>query len=68
MIAVVDETNPEVGGGLLYSVVAGVIIDEEPDARIELAKVIPERKRPFHWWKGSARCHDYLPINHRRGG
>lgn len=49
MIAVVDETNPEIGGGMVYSVVAGIVIADEALARAELAQVIPGRKRPFHW-------------------
>lgn len=48
MIAVVDETNPEIGGGVVYCVVAGIVFDEA-FARTELVQVIPGRKRPFHW-------------------
>lgn len=52
MIAVIDESAPEGGGGVFYVVTAGIVIDEDPDtARAVLRKAIEgtDRTRPFHW-------------------
>lgn len=50
MIAVVDETTPELAGAVLYTVVSAVLIADEVTAMDALASVLPAgRKRPFHW-------------------
>lgn len=50
MIAVVDETSPEVAGGILYTVVSAVLIADEVSAKEAVSEVLgPARKRPFHW-------------------
>lgn len=49
MIAVIDETTPEVDGAILYTVVSAVVIADVAEARLALANVLPDRKRPFHW-------------------
>lgn len=49
MIAVIDETTPEVDGAILYTVVSAVLIADAVEARKVLAEVVPGRVRPFHW-------------------
>lgn len=49
MIAVIDETTPEVDGSILYTVVSAVLIADVAEARLALDAVLPDRKRPFHW-------------------
>ena len=49
VIAVIDETGPELGGGIHYTVVAAVLVADEEVARLHMATVLPERRRPFHW-------------------
>ena len=49
MMGVLDETTPEVGGGILYTVVSGLIIRDEEEARTELSHIVSGRQRGFHW-------------------
>lgn len=49
MIAVIDETVPTVPQGSVYVVVGVVLLTDADTARPELAKVIGDRKRAFHW-------------------
>lgn len=51
MIAVIDETSPEVGGAILYAVVSCVMIEDEAAAKQACAGVIGDRQRSFHWNK-----------------
>ena len=50
MIAVIDETTPEVGGAILYTVVSVITLEDEATACSVLRRAIPDgRVRPFHW-------------------
>ena len=52
MIAVIDESTPEAGGGVFYVVTAGIVFDENVEvARAAMRNVIdaPGRTRSFHW-------------------
>lgn len=51
MLAVLDETYPELLGGVAYVVGAAVILADEADARAAVAGVFAgtSRHRPFHW-------------------
>jgi hypothetical protein len=51
MLAVLDETYPELPGGVAYVVGAAVILSEEQAARSALAGIFADsqRVRPFHW-------------------
>ncbi len=51
MKASIDESVPEIRGGIAYVVAAALVIAPVDDAREALRKVIagPDRKRPFHW-------------------
>ncbi len=49
MIGVIDETVPTVAVGSVYVVVGVVLLADVETARSELAQVIGDRKRPFHW-------------------
>lgn len=51
MLAVLDETYPELPGGVAYVVGAAVILADEADARAAVAGVFAgtSRRRPFHW-------------------
>lgn len=51
MRAALDETYPELRGGIAYVVAATVVIADEAATTAALAGVLTEtgRKRPFHW-------------------
>jgi len=50
MLAVLDETYPELPGGVAYVVGAAVILSEEHAARAAVTGIFAEtRVRPFHW-------------------
>jgi hypothetical protein len=50
VIGVIDETAPELAGGVLYVVTAGVLLGGRSSARERMAAVLPSgRRRPFHW-------------------
>lgn len=63
MIAVVDETTPEVAGGILYAVVSVVLIADAVQAKEELATVLPQgRTQPFHWNKEGPRAREAMRV------
>jgi hypothetical protein len=51
VLAVLDETYPELPGGVAYVVGAAVILADEHDARAAVAGIFAStvRQRPFHW-------------------
>jgi hypothetical protein len=51
MRAALDETNPELRGGIAYVVAATVVVADEAATAAALSAVLIEagRKRPFHW-------------------
>jgi hypothetical protein len=51
MRAALDETNPELRGGIAYVVAATVVVADEAATAAALSTVLiePGRKRPFHW-------------------
>jgi hypothetical protein len=51
LLAVLDETYPELTGGIAYTVGAAVILADERTARSALAGIFTDthRTRPFHW-------------------
>lgn len=61
MKAAIDESTPELPGGIAYIVAAAVVIADEAVTAAALANVLihPQRKRPFHW-------HDEGPTARRR--
>lgn len=61
MIAIVDETTPEIGGGILYAVVSAVLVASEVEARAELTAVLgPSRRRPFRWSQEGPRAREAM--------
>jgi hypothetical protein len=63
MLAVLDETYPELrGGGVAYVVGAAVILADEQDARDAVAGVFagPSRQRPFHWHQEGPTARDAI--------
>lgn len=51
MLAVLDETYPELAGGIAYVVGAAVILADEHEARAAVVGLFAgtPRRRPFHW-------------------
>jgi len=51
MLAALDETYPELAGGIAYVVAATVLVADEDETRAMLAEVLDAhgRTRPFHW-------------------
>jgi hypothetical protein len=51
MLAVLDETYPELRSGIAYVVGAAVLLANEETARAAVAKIFvgTQRQRPFHW-------------------
>jgi hypothetical protein len=51
MRAVLDETYPEHGGGILYVVAATIVLSDGPSTKAAIDRVLttPGRSRPFHW-------------------
>ena len=51
MLAVLDETYPELPGGVAYVVGAAVILADEDAARAAVGGILAgtDRQRPFHW-------------------
>ncbi|MCP3881294.1 MAG: hypothetical protein GY701_23320 [Sulfitobacter sp.] len=51
MVAVVDETSPDMGAGLYYAVSTAVLLDPQ-QVRVAVDQLfadVPDRRRRFHW-------------------
>lgn len=62
MLAVLDETFPEMPDGIAYVVGSAVVLQDEAATREALSRVFVDdrRTRPFHWHREGPQARDRL--------